>query len=124
MAVVDPHDTSLDGADSINIIGKVSASSLLHGNGGNDTFTLGAEIYNSTIYGGQGADELRATTTSSITASHIAGNRGADKLIVAATTILNSTILGSDSTGTIAGNDSLSIGAATIQTSTVSVVQV
>ena len=37
------YDTSLDGADSINIVGKVSASSLLQGNG-DDTFTLGAEI--------------------------------------------------------------------------------
>ena len=34
-------------------------------------------------------------------------------------TLLNSTVLGSDITGTIAGNDSLSIAALTLQTSTV-----
>ena len=75
--------------------------------------------YNSTVYGGQGADQLSATTTSSITSSWLAGNRGEDKLLLSATTILNSTILGSDETGTLTGKDSLSIGAATLQTSTV-----
>ena len=41
------YDTSLDGADSIEIGGSLT-SSLLHGNGGNDSFYLTAEIYGST----------------------------------------------------------------------------
>ena len=49
------YDTSLDGADSIEI-GDLSPASLLHGNGGNDSFYLTAEAYGSTVYGGQGAD--------------------------------------------------------------------
>ena len=45
----------------------------------------------------------------SITSSWVAGNRGSDTLSLGgATTILNSTILGSDLGGTISGNDSLS----------------
>ena len=98
-----------------------ASSSLLHGNGGNDSFYLTAEAYGSTVYGGQGADLISQTgTNQSITASWIAGNRGSDKIVLnAATTVLNSTILGSDIGGTISGNDSLSLAATTIQTSTV-----
>ena len=104
--------------DSIEVGGSIT-SSLLHGNGGNDSFYLSAEAYNSTVYGGQGADLISQSGTNSITGSFIAGNRGSDSLVLMGTTILNSTILGSDITGTIAGADSLSLAAKTIQTSTV-----
>ena len=114
------YDTSLDGADSIEIGGSLTGS-LLHGNGGNDSFYIVNESYESTVYGGQGADLISLSgTNKSITKSWIAGNRGDDKLTLASkSTILNSTILGSDTTGTIAGNDSLNLSARTIQTSTV-----
>ena len=50
------------------------------------------------VYGGQGADLIsQSGSNQSITASWIAGNRGSDRLVLdGATTILNSTILGSD----------------------------
>ena len=58
--------------------------------------------------------------TDVISKTLIEGNRGADKLLLKNTgTLINSTVLGSDITGTIAGNDSLSISAKTYQTSTV-----
>ena len=114
------YDTSLDGADSIEIGGSLTGS-LLHGNGGNDGFYLVNESYESTVYGGQGADLISLSgTNKSITKSWIAGNRGDDQAdSCQQSTILNSTILGSDTTGTIAGNDSLNLSARTIQTSTV-----
>ena len=72
------YDTSLDGADSIEI-GDSLSSALIHGNGGNDSFYLSAEAYNSTVYGGQGTDLIsQGGTDQSITAAWVAGNRGAD----------------------------------------------
>ena len=51
------YDTSLDGADSIAVAGSITAS-LLHGNGGNDSFYIAdpTDFADSTVYGGQGAD--------------------------------------------------------------------
>ena len=118
------YDTSLDGADSIEIAGSFTAS-LLHGNGGNDSFYLAdpTDLKGSTVYGGQGADLVdvaAGASTDKISKSWIAGNRGDDKILLKNTgTLINSTVLGSDITGTIAGNDSLSISAVTLQTSTV-----
>ena len=118
------YDTSLDGADSIEIAGSFS-SSMLHGNGGNDSFYLAdpTDLQSSSIYGGQGADLIdvaAGAATDVISKTLIEGNRGSDKLLLKNTgTLINSTVLGSDITGTIAGNDSLSISAKTYQTSTV-----
>ena len=113
------YDTSLDGADSIEIGGNLTGS-LAHGNGGNDSFYLAAQVQASTVYGGQGNDLIQANlATGTATSSWLAGNRGADTISFSGTHVMNSTVLGSDITGTLAGNDSLSLGAATIQTSTV-----
>ena len=116
------YDTSLDGADSIEIGGSLTAS-LLHGNGGNDSFYLDPlKSYNSTVYGGQGADLIsQSGSDQSITA-----NLGL--LETVARQAWCSTVLPPSSTppflvltspALMAGNDSLSIAATTIQTSTV-----
>ena len=120
VVVASSYDTSLDGADSIEIGGSLTGS-LIHGNGGTTVSTLSMSLTKAPSYGGQGADLISLSgTNKSITKSWIAGNRGDDKLTLASkSTILNSTILGSDTTGTIAGNDSLNLSARTIQTSTV-----
>ena len=113
------YDTSLDGADSIQLSKSLTAS-LVQANGGNDSMYLSGVVENSTVYGGQGADLISQISGTSITNSHLAGNRGSDKLVLqGATTILNSTILGGDISGTLAGNDSLSLAVNTLQTSTV-----
>ena len=52
--------------------------------------------------------------------SLIAGNRGNDKIVFNSTqSVFNTEVYGSDSTGTLAGNDSLALGGFTVQTSTV-----
>ena len=119
------YDTSLDGADSISLGSKLSASSLIQANGGNDTIYIADDVLGSTVYGGQGADTIlgaavSATNTQSISGSLIAGNRGADKIVFNSTySVFNTVFPGSDSTGPLAGNDSLALGALTVQTSTV-----
>ena len=90
---------------------------------GNDSFYLAAEAYGSTVYGGQGADLISLVPARHC--SQIAGNRGDDNLVIAeSTTVLNSTILGSDITGTIAGNDSLRLRATAFKLLPCLVVQV
>ena len=117
------YDTSLDGADSISIGAKLSASALVQANGGNDTIYIGGDVSGSTVYGGQGADTIlgaAVTTTQSISGSLLAGNRSNDKIVFASTySIYNTEVYGSDSTGTLAGNDSLALGGITVATSTV-----
>ena len=53
------YDTSLDGADSISLGSKLSASALIQANGGNDTIYIAGDVLGSTVYGGQGADTLK-----------------------------------------------------------------
>ena len=45
------YDTSLDGADSISLGSKLSASALIQANGGNDTIYIAGDILGSTAYG-------------------------------------------------------------------------
>ena len=112
------YDTSLDGADSIEL-GSVTAS-LLHGNGGNDSFYLaGADIKSSTVYGGQVLISSVRLVPALLPRLGSLVTVVLTSLVVSAATVINSTILGSDTTGTIAGNDSLSLAATTLQTSTV-----
>ena len=117
------YDTSLDGADSISLGSKLSASSLIQANGGNDTIYIAGDVLGSTVYGGQGADTIEgaaSTAVQSLSGSLIAGNRSNDKIVFNSTySVFNTEVYGSDSTGTLAGNDSLALGALTLQTSTV-----
>ena len=80
----------------------------------------------STVYGGQGADTIQgmpaylAGKTQSLSGSLIAGNRGNDKILFNSTySIFNTEVYGSDSTGTLAGNDSIALAGLTVNTSTV-----
>ena len=113
----------MDGADSISLGSKLSASALIRANGGNDTLYITGDVLGSTAYGGQGADYISGvanTTTQSLSGSLIAGNRGDDKIVFNSTySIFNTEVYSSDSTGTLAGNDSIILGARTVQTSTV-----
>ena len=90
---------------------------------GNDTIYIAGDVLGSTVYGGQGADTIEgvsATSTQSLSGALIAGNRGNDKIVFNSTySIFNTEVYGSDSTGTLAGNDSIVLGGNTIQTSTV-----
>ena len=62
----------------------------------------------------------RSASTQSLSGSLIAGNRGDDKIVFNSTySIFNTEVYGSDSTGTLAGNDSIILGGQTVQTSTV-----
>ena len=45
------YDTSLDGADSIQVTESITGS-MLQANGGNDSIYLAAQVYSSTVYGG------------------------------------------------------------------------
>ena len=98
---------------------------MIQANGGNDTIYIAGDVLGSTVYGGQGADTIEGAAVSgsssqSISGSLIAGNRGADKIVFNSTqSVFNTEVYGSDSTGTLAGNDSLALGALTVQTSTV-----
>ena len=115
------YDTSLDGADSISLGSKLSASALIQANGGNDTIYIAGDILGSTAYGGQGADTISGAAAQSISGSLLAGNRGDDKIDFSSSTnsVFNTKVYGSDETGTLAGNDSIVLGAYTVQTSTV-----
>ena len=86
------YDTSLDGADSIEITGL----SLLPcpWQRWQRQLYLSAEVLNSTVYGGQGTDLVNQSATTTVSNSWIAGNLGGDSLMLSAgTVILNSTIL-------------------------------
>ena len=75
------YDTSLDGADSIEVNGNLTASSLIHANGGNDSLYINgsANIVNSTLYGGQGTDLIStAGVSGTISSALVSGNRGSD----------------------------------------------
>jgi len=114
-------DTSLDGADSLSINGDLDQSSMVQGNGGDDDIRLAGNILLSTVYGGQGIDLISGVGAArSISGSLIQGNLGNDIINFGSTnSFMNSTIHGSDSTGTLTGSDSIILGAITIQTSTV-----
>ena len=115
------YDTSLDGADSIEVNGNLQLL-LIHANGGNDSLYInGSANITIALYGGQGTDLISTAGASAPLVLLVSGNRGSDKLILASSTnsMLNSTIYGSDSTGTLTGNDSIVLGAYTAQTSTV-----
>ena len=47
-----------DGADSISLGSKLSASALIQANGGNDTLYIAGDVLGSTVYGGQGTDYI------------------------------------------------------------------
>ena len=115
------YDTSLDGADSISLGSKLSASALIQANGGNDTIYIAGDILGSTAYGGQGNDTISGAAAQSLSGSLLAGNRGDDKIDFSASTnsVFNTKVYGSDETGTLAGNDSIVLGGYTVQTSTV-----
>ena len=56
----------------------------------------------------------------SLSGSLIAGNRGNDKILFNSTySIFNTEVYGSDSTGTLSGNDSIALAGLTVNTSTV-----
>ena len=101
----------------------MSASSLVQANGGNDTIYIAGDVLGSTAYGGQGNDTIdgvAATAIQSLSGSLLEGNRGNDKIVFRSTySVFNTEVYGSDSTGTLAGNDSLALGGLTVQTSTV-----
>ena len=88
-------DTSNDGSDFIALsTPKGISGSLLHGNGGHDTIRIGGivsstfdnrnDMYQTSIYGGQGDDSISVRHSQSngfsITSSLITGNRGNDTI--------------------------------------------
>ena len=73
---------------SISIGSKLSASSLVQANGGNDTIYIAGDVLGSTAYGGQGNDTIdgvAATAIQSLSGSLLEGNRGNDKIVFRST---------------------------------------
>lgn len=98
-------DTSNDGSDSIRLFTPKGISrSLLHGNGGNDTINVNGvvstvfdnsnDMYETSIYGGQGDDSILAhhpvSNGFSITSSLITGNRGNDTIYISGAIVTTS----------------------------------
>ena len=82
--------TSTDGADSITL-GAVN-SSFAQGNGGADTFNIAGTTTSTTVRGGKGNDKISAV--GSVGLSYLAGDVGADTLVLTGAVASTTSVFG------------------------------
>ena len=91
-------DTTTDGADSLSIVGSVSAS-FVQGNAGNDTIDFTEVVIGSSARGGAGDDQLYLDKAVSAD-SYITGDRGSDTLTLAGVVKTGTSVFGGSLTDT------------------------